>query len=84
MKSISNTGSFTDFYNNDRIYIDKTQTIYNLLTIQDKVFISRPRRFGKSLTINTIGPLFEKGKDPYFNLRTLGFMTNGLSLHIQF
>lgn len=66
MKSISNTGSFTDFYNNDRIYIDKTQTIYNLLTTQDKVFISRPRRFGKSLTINTIGTLFEKGKDPYF------------------
>ncbi len=66
MKSISNSGSFTDFYNNNRIYIDKTETIYNLLMTHDKVFISRPRRFGKSLTLNTIATLFEKGVEPYF------------------
>ncbi|MBW7569547.1 AAA family ATPase [Succinivibrio faecicola] len=66
MKSISNSGSFTDFYNNNRIYIDKTETIYNLLMTQDKVFISRPRRFGKSLTLDTIATLFQYGVDPYF------------------
>lgn len=66
MKSISNTGSFINFYENDRIYIDKTETIYNLLKRQEKIFISRPRRFGKSLTLDTIGTLFEKGVDPYF------------------
>ena len=66
MKTISNSGSFINFYENDRIYIDKTETIYNLLKTQDKIFISRPRRFGKSLTLDTIGTLFEKGVDPYF------------------
>ena len=66
MKLISNSGSFTDFYNKNRIYVDKTETIYNLLTTQDKVFISRPRRFGKSLTLDTIATLFQYGVDPYF------------------
>ncbi|MGN0916476.1 MAG: AAA family ATPase [Succinivibrio sp.] len=66
MKTISNSGSFTDFFNDNYIYIDKTETIYNLLTRQKKVFISRPRRFGKSLTLDTIGTLFEKGVEPYF------------------
>ena len=66
MKTISNSGSFINFYENDKIYIDKTETIYNLLMTHDKVFISRPRRFGKSLTLNTIATLFEKGVEPYF------------------
>ncbi|MDD6205926.1 AAA family ATPase [Succinivibrio sp.] len=66
MKTISNSGVFTNFYDNNRIYIDKTETIYKLLMTQDKVFISRPRRFGKTLTLKTIGTLFEKGVDPYF------------------
>ncbi|MGN0915632.1 MAG: AAA family ATPase, partial [Succinivibrio sp.] len=61
MKQISNSGSFTDFLDSNYIYIDKTETIYNLLTRQRKVFISRPRRFGKSLTLDTICTLFEKG-----------------------
>ncbi|MGN1280276.1 MAG: AAA family ATPase [Succinivibrio sp.] len=36
------SASFRDFYDNDRIYVDKTETIYNLLRTQKKVFISRP------------------------------------------
>ncbi|MGN0902595.1 MAG: AAA family ATPase, partial [Succinivibrio sp.] len=66
MKTIGNSASFRDFYDEDRIYVDKTETIYNLLKTQDKVLISRPRRFGKSLTLDTIGTLFEKGVEPYF------------------
>ena len=31
-----------------------------------RVFISRPRRFGKSLTLDTIATLFETGVEPYF------------------
>ena len=66
MKTISSSGSFKDFTNDNFIYIDKTETIYNLLKTKKKVFISRPRRFGKSLTLDTIGTLFEKGVEPYF------------------
>ena len=66
MKTISISGSFTDFFSRNYIYIDKTETIYKLLKMQKKVFISRPRRFGKSTTLDAIGTLFEKGVDPYF------------------
>ena len=66
MKKIGNTGSFKKFYLNDQIYVDKTEYIYNLINNEARVFISRPRRFGKSLTLDTIGTLFEKGVEPYF------------------
>ena len=68
MKKIGDTGSFKNFYLNNRIYIDKTKFIYKILVDNplERVFISRPRRFGKSLTLDTIGSLFEFGVDPYF------------------
>ena len=68
MKKIGDTGSFKNFYLNNRIYIDKTKFIYKMLVDNplERVFISRPRRFGKSLTLDTIGTLFEFGVDPYF------------------
>ena len=66
MKKIGNTGSFKNFYLNDQIYVDKTEYIYNLINNEARVFISRPRRFGKSLTLDTIATLFETGVEPYF------------------
>ena len=68
MKKIGDTGSFKNFYLNNRIYIDKTKFIYKMLVDNplERVFISRPRRFGKSLSLDTIGTLFEFGVEPYF------------------
>ena len=65
MKDISSTASFIKFYLNNYIYVDKTKYIRDLIKLE-KVFISRPRRFGKSLTLDTIGTLFETGVEPYF------------------
>ena len=65
MKDISSTGSFIKFYLNNYIYVDKTKYIRDLIK-QERVFISRPRRFGKSLTLDTIATLFETGVEPYF------------------
>ena len=65
MKNISSTGSFINFYLNNYIYVDKTKYIRDLIKLE-KVFISRPRRFGKSLTLDTIATLFETGVEPYF------------------
>ena len=65
MKDISSTGSFIKFYLNNYIYVDKTKYIRDLIKLE-KVFISRPRRFGKSLTLDTIATLFETGVEPYF------------------
>ena len=65
MKDISSTGSFIDFTLENYIYVDKTEYIPKLVKLQ-RVFISRPRRFGKSLTLDTIATLFETGVEPYF------------------
>ena len=65
MKDISSTGSFIDFTLENFIYVDKTEYIPKLVKLK-RVFISRPRRFGKSLTLDTIATLFESGVEPYF------------------
>ena len=65
MKDISSTASFIKFYLNNYIYVDKTKYIKDLIKLE-RVFISRPRRFGKSLTLDTIATLFETGVEPYF------------------
>ena len=66
MKLIAQSENIEDFLDSDFIYVDKTEYIYNLTRNFKRVFFSRPRRFGKSLTLNTIGTLFEKGVEPYF------------------
>ena len=65
MKDISSTGSFVDFTLENFIYVDKTEYLPQLVKLK-RVFISRPRRFGKSLTLDTIATLFESGVEPYF------------------
>ena len=47
------------------LYVDKTEMIYNLVTSSKCVFLSRPRRFGKSLLLSTIQAYFE-GKRELF------------------
>jgi len=47
----------------DSLYVDKTKQIYKMITEGTYYFLSRPRRFGKSLTLSTIGSIFEGKKD---------------------
>jgi Predicted AAA-ATPase/PD-(D/E)XK nuclease superfamily len=50
---------FAEIRKSDSIYIDKTQYIYELCRPPSRpYFLSRPRRFGKSLTLDTIAELF--------------------------
>ena len=65
MKAIGQSASIKDFKDFNYIYIDKTEQIHSLLW-QRRVFFSRPRRFGKSLVLDTIATLFEQGVEPYF------------------
>jgi hypothetical protein len=44
------------------LYIDKTQLIYNLIESGNYYFLSRPRRFGKSLLLSTIKEIFSGNK----------------------
>ncbi|MDR0912799.1 MAG: ATP-binding protein [Methanobrevibacter sp.] len=59
---------FSTMRENDYIYVDKTQQIYNLIQPGKKYFLSRPRRFGKSLLINTMKELFEGNKKLFKDL----------------
>ena len=47
------------------LYVDKTKQILNLIENGECYFLSRPRRFGKSLTLSTLEAMF-KGKAELF------------------
>ncbi len=59
------TASFSRLRNNGCYYVDKTSYIEQLIEDGDYYFLSRPRRFGKSLLISTLKELFE-GNEPLF------------------
>lgn len=50
--------TFEVLIENDYLYIDKTESIYNLIMQGRYYFLSRPRRFGKSLLLSTLKALF--------------------------
>ena len=50
--------SFEMMIRDDYLYVDKTKTIYELIEAKRFYFLSRPRRFGKSLLISTLKSLF--------------------------
>ena len=48
------------------LYVDKTSILLDLISKGERYFLSRPRRFGKSLTLSTLEAMF-KGKTSLFN-----------------
>ena len=62
------TADFEKIRQNNRIYVDKTDLIYRLTKESDFVFLSRPRRFGKSLLCSTLKYYFQGRKDLFEGL----------------
>ncbi len=61
--------SFEKLIENNNIYVDKTEYLYNLLTDGGTYyFCSRPRRFGKTLTVNTLEQIFNGRRDLFKGL----------------
>ena len=61
--------TFRDIVQNDYLYIDKTKKIFDLVSNPKGVyFLSRPRRFGKSLLISTLNEIFEGEKELFKGL----------------
>lgn len=59
-------GSFETLIQGGYLYVDKTKYLYNLARkVGTYYFLSRPRRFGKSLTLSTLEAIF-KGKRELF------------------
>ena len=50
------------------LYVDKTDLIHELITSHSAVFLSRPRRFGKSLLLSTINYYFQGKKELFRQL----------------
>ena len=60
--------TFSQIRNEDYLYIDKTQEAYQLINTYKYVFLSRPRRFGKSLFLTTLQAVFEGKKELFKGL----------------
>jgi hypothetical protein len=61
--------TFSKLINGNCLYVDKTKDIYNLISGGGGYyFISRPRRFGKSLLISTLYELFSGNKELFKGL----------------
>ena len=50
------------------VYVDKTKIIHDIVSDGRYYFLSRPRRFGKSLLISTLKAYFEGRKDLFQGL----------------
>lgn len=61
--------TFKDFIEREAVYVDKTAYVYKLAQAKGKhFFLSRPRRFGKSLLISTLTAYFEGKKELFRGL----------------
>ncbi|MDR1559537.1 MAG: AAA family ATPase [Clostridiales bacterium] len=60
--------TFREIIDGNYVYADKTQYIYNLLTNGKCYFLSRPRRFGKSLLLDTIAEVFSGDRELFRGL----------------
>ncbi|EJX00345.1 protein containing DUF1703 [gut metagenome] len=64
--------SFERIIQNGYVYVDKTDKIYSLANEGSIYFLSRPRRFGKSLLISTLENYFLGRKDLFEGLKIAG------------
>ena len=60
--------TFEEIRKNNQYYVDKTDLIYNIVKGSKNNFLSRPRRFGKSLLVTTMQAYFEGKKDLFKGL----------------
>lgn len=60
--------SFSKIREGGYVYVDKTEYIHSLISTGQYIFLSRPRRFGKSLLISTIEAYFNGRKELFDGL----------------
>ena len=61
--------NFAEIITKDYIYVDKTDLVYSLATEGKIYFLSRPRRFGKSLLVSTLENYFMGRKELFKGLK---------------
>ena len=61
--------SFDRIVEGGYVYLDKTDLVYDLVHDGNIYFLSRPRRFGKSLLVSTLKCYFEGRKELFKGLK---------------
>lgn len=64
--------SFESLRKGGYCYVDKTQLVYQLVKTGKYYFLSRPRRFGKSLLLSTLEAYFKGQKELFAGLKIAG------------
>ena len=60
--------TFSEVIDLNCLYIDKTEYVWNMTHLSKYIFLSRPRRFGKSLLVSTLQAYFEGRKELFKGL----------------
>ena len=60
--------TFSEIRNENYVYVDKTKEALDLIESYKYTFLSRPRRFGKSLFLDTLKNIFEGNKELFKGL----------------
>ncbi|SFS87083.1 PD-(D/E)XK nuclease superfamily protein [Succinivibrio dextrinosolvens] len=61
--------NFESLRNSGMIYVDKTDLIYDIARLKIPYFLTRPRRFGKSLLLSTLESIFSNGTKYFKDLK---------------
>jgi hypothetical protein len=62
--------TFEDLITGSDLYVDKTDFFHNLITVNKGIFfLSRPRRFGKSLSVSILNNIFKGNKELFKGLK---------------
>ena len=60
--------TYSKLVEQDCLYIDKTEYIWKMMKVSNNIFLSRPRRFGKSLLVSTLQAYFEGRRELFMGL----------------
>ncbi|MFT4929454.1 MAG: hypothetical protein ACI8WB_005587 [Phenylobacterium sp.] len=60
--------AFSEIREENYLYVDKTALVHDLISKGKTYFLSRPRRFGKSLLVSTFEALFSGHKELFTGL----------------
>ncbi len=60
--------TFSELIKKDYVYVDKTEEALDLISNYKYVFLSRPRRFGKSLFLDTLYDIFSGNRELFQGL----------------
>ena len=60
--------TFSEIIEGGYLYVDKTDLVYSLTQLSKYIFLSRPRRFGKTLLTSTLESYFQGRKDLFRGL----------------